>query len=375
MSINRNHLIKIIVRDVYMRIIYISFWFYDYVIKLSNLMSKKEEVYLFLPNNTDDVYIDSIEKNVNVYLFELPNKFFSFGTFSMIYDIIKRINIIRPDLIHFQNTSHILFLFFLFRKYNLIATFHDINIHEGEKSLFFRLTSFCAAKLSMGVFVFGNILKKQIIEKYNIPENKVFVAPLGEYELDLFKKYENKDFTEEGNLILFFGRIYKYKGLEYLIKAEPSITNIIPEAKIVIAGRGEDFGNYEDMMINKNNFIVYNEYISFEKGAELIQKSSVVVLPYIEASQSGIIPIIYGFRKPVIATNVGSIPEVVDNNKTGIIIKPNDHKALAEATIQLMKNTKLRKEMGNNGYNKLKKELSWEVNAEKTYAIYKEVFD
>lgn len=256
-----------------------------------------------------------------------------------------------------------------------MATFHDVKIHKGEKSLFFRVAAYCAAKLSKKVFVHGKKLKKQIIEEYKIPEDKVCVVPLGEYELDLFKKYEKKDLTEDGNLILFFGRIYKYKGLEYLIKAEPLITDAIPNAKIVIAGKGDEFEIYENIMVNKNNFIVYNEYISFEKGAELIQKSSVVVLPYIEASQSGIIPIIYGFRKPVIATNVGSIPEVVDNNKTGIIIKPNDHKALAEATIQLMKNTKLRKEMGNNGYNKLKKELSWEVNAEKTYAIYKEVFD
>ncbi|MEN6552042.1 MAG: glycosyltransferase family 4 protein [Methanobacterium sp.] len=358
-----------------MRIIYISSWFFDYIINLANLMSKKGEVHLFLPKNTKKEYVDSIGKNVNIYFFELPPKFFSYTTLYMAYDIIKKINNIDPDIIHFQTTSYILFLFLLFKKFNLMATFHDVKIHEGEKSLFFRLSAYCAAKLSKKVFVHGKKLKKQIIEEYKIPEDKVCIVPLGEYELDLFKKYERKDLTEEGNLILFFGRIYKYKGLKYLIKAEPLITDAIPDARIVIAGKGENLGIYEDMMINKNNFIVYNEYISFEKGAELIQKSSVVVLPYIEASQSGIIPITYGFKKPVIATNVGSIPEVVDNNETGIIIKPNDHKALAEATIHLMKNTNLRKQMGNKGYEKLKKELSWEVNAEITYESYKEVID
>ncbi|WP_321422001.1 glycosyltransferase family 4 protein [uncultured Methanobacterium sp.] len=356
-----------------MKILYISSWFFGYVINLANLMSERGEVYLFLPNNTGKEYVDSIRDDVNTYFFELPQKFFSFQTVYMIYDLLRRINNIDPDIVHFQTTSHMLFLFLFFRKFKLISTFHDVKIHEGEKSLLFRQAAYFAAKLSRKVFVHGKQLKKQIINEYKIPEDKVRIVPLGEDEFIEFKKYERNDLTENGNLILFFGRIYRYKGLEYLIKAEPLITNAIPEAKIVIAGRGEDFGIYEDMMVNKNNFIVYNEHISFEKGTELIQKSSVIVLPYIEASQSGIIPVAYGLKRPVIATDVGSIPEVIDNNETGIIIKPHDHKALAEATIQLMKNPDLRKEMGNKGYEKLKKELSGEANVVKTYETYQEI--
>lgn len=358
-----------------MRIVYISSWFFGYVINLANLMSKKGEVYLFLPKNCEKEYVDSIEKNVNTHFFELPQKLFSFKTIYMIYDVIKRINHVDPDIVHFQTTSHILFVFLLFIKFRLIATFHDVKIHDGEKSLLFRQSAYFAVKLSKKVFVHGKKLKKQIIDEYKIHEDKVCIVPLGEDELTEFKKYKNENLTEDGNLILFFGRIYKYKGLEYLIKAEPLITNALPDVKIVIAGKGEDFGTYEDMMINKNNFIVYNEFISFEKGAELIQKSSVVVLPYIEASQSGIIPVAYGLKRPVIATNVGSIPEVIDNNETGIIINPYDHQALAEAVIQLMNNPNLRKKMGNNGYKKLKNELSGEANVEKTYATYKKLIN
>lgn len=356
-----------------MRIIYFTTWFYDYVINLANLMSKKEEIHLILPSNTKKEYIDSINENVNVSYYNLPQKFLSFKTISMVYNAMKMINKINPDLIHFQTTSHILFLFLLFKKYKLVATFHDVKIHVGESSQFYRLAAYCAAKLSDKIFVHGKNLKKQIVQEYKITEDKVCVVPLGEYELDFFKKYERKNFVEEGNLILFFGRIYKYKGLEYLIKAEPLITKAISDVKIVIAGKGNDFRIYEKMIVNKNNFIIYNEYLNFEKGAELFQKSSIVVLPYIEASQSGIIPIAYGFKKPVIVTNVGSVPEVVENNKTGIIINPHDHEAIAEAVIKLMKDYKLRKEMGNQGYEKLKKELSWEVNVEKTYRTYQEV--
>ena len=63
------------------------------------------------------------------------------------------------------------------------------------------------------------------------------------------------------------------------------------------------------MMVHPERFIVHNEYVSDEKRAELFRRASVVVLPYIEASQSGIIPIAYRFGKPVVATTVGGLPE------------------------------------------------------------------
>lgn len=359
-----------------MRILYISFWFFDYVINLANLMSEKEETYLFLPITTPKSYIDFIDNEVNVYFFEMPKTMFSLHTVSIVNDILKRINSIKPDIIHFQTTSHILFLFLLYRKYKLMATFHDVKIHEGEKSFLFKLTAYSAAKLSKKVFVHGERLKNLIKEEYNLPENKVCIVPLGENEmikLSLFKSYEMKNLKEDGNLILFFGRIYKYKGLECLIKAEPLITKEIPNAKIIIAGRGENFRIYEDMMVNKNNFVVYNEFISFKKGAELFQRSSIVVLPYLEASQSGVVPIAYGFKKPVIISNVGSLPEVVEDNKTGLIIPSKDHVALAEAIIKLMKTPNLRKKMGIYAYEKQKHENSCEITAKKTYNAYKEV--
>ena len=91
-------------------------------------------------------------------------------------------------------------------------------------------------------------------------------------------------------MILFFGRIWEYKGLEYLIKAEPLITKEVLDAKIIIAGTGENFKKYEEMMVHRDKFIVYNYRTPYKEGEELFQRCSVVVLPYIEAPQSGVVP-------------------------------------------------------------------------------------
>jgi len=107
--------------------------------------------------------------------------------------------------------------------------------------------------------------------------------------------------------------------------------------------------------------------------SELFQKASVVVLPYIDGSQTGIIPIAYAFKKPVIVTNVGSIPEVVDDGKTGYIVPPRNEKKLAEAIIDILRDEHKRKQMGENAYKKMKEELSWDKIAEKTIRVYEEI--
>ena len=85
----------------------------------------------------------------------------------------------------------------------------------------------------------------------------------------------------------------------------------------------------------------------------------VVALPYKSASQSGIIPIAYHFNKPVVATNVGGLPDMVSNNKTGIIIEPNNPELLANEIANNLKNKNF-----SNMYNNIKeykKQFSWQA--------------
>jgi hypothetical protein len=88
--------------------------------------------------------------------------------------------------------------------------------------------------------------------------------------------------AEDENMVLFFGRIWQYKGLEYLIRAEPLVTAQVPGAKIAIAGTGEPFDRYRRMMTHPDRFLVYNHWISDTLQAELFHRASVVVLPYVE---------------------------------------------------------------------------------------------
>jgi len=173
------------------------------------------------------------------------------------------------------------------------------------------------------------------------------------------------------NSVLFFSRIAPYKGVEYLIHAAKLVKRQIPDITVTIAGDG-DFTKYRMMIGPDNSVIVLNRYIADNEVAELFQRASVIVLPYTDGSQTGIISIAATFKKPVIATDVGTFAKMVENRKTGLIVPPRDPNALAEAMISLLTNDKLRREMGENAYKMVTQKFSWDDIAQKTVKVYEE---
>ena len=334
-----------------------------YVSELTNAISKNQKIEpILITGNINN----QLQKKIKTYKYSLK----ILDTPVTLINLFMRLNKFKPDIIHITSPHHFIFiLMFLKKKYPLVVTLHDVVPHEGEKSWIKDLILNTLIRSSEHIFVHGEMLRKQLIQKGYLPK-RITVIPHGDYSF--FREY-NQNINEE-NTILFFGRIHEYKGLRYLIKSAPLIREQFPDVKIIIAGRGE-FSQYEKLIINEKNFKIINEFIPENEVAELFQKCKLVVLPYLEASQSGVIPIAYAFKKPVVATHVGAIPEIVDNGITGLLVKPKDHEALAKAIIKLLKNDHLRKEMGENAYKKMKEDLSWDKIAEKTINIYETIFD
>jgi len=358
-----------------MRIICIEFGSYeDYIIQLANALSKKGTILLIIPKDYERRYGYLINKNVNVYKFNAP-RLYSPSYLFTILDIIKQTNNFKPDVIHLQGGHPWFSLVLPLLRYPVISTFHDAQPHPGLGCLRRFLTKFMmyfTQRYSKHIIVHGEIIKSILKKRFNLLNDVITTIPMGEHSVAPFKKDVEKDLLNDGNVILFFGAIQKYKGLEYLIKAEPLITEQVPNAKIIIAGKG-DFRKYEKMIAHKDKFLIYNYYISDEEAGKLFQLCSLVVLPYIEASQSGVIYPAYGFKKPVVVTDIGSLPEIVDDGVTGFVVPPKNPEALADAIVRLLKDEKLRKQMGENAYKKLKTDLSWDKIAEKTIEVYEEV--
>mgnify|MGYP000860374930 FL=1 len=150
---------------------------------------------------------------------------------------------------------------------------------------------------------------------------------------DLFGKSLSKDEARkvlkigDEKLILNFGLVRNYKGLDILIKSAKILKKQLNKFKIMVVGECyENQSKYIQMAKDNNveDVIDFNfEFIPNENVKYFFCASDLVVLPYKSATQSGIIPIAYHFNKPVVASNVGGLPENIENNKTGIICEPN----------------------------------------------------
>jgi len=342
--------------------------FIDYSIQLANGLSKNADVLLILPKKkVSKENLKKINKKVKSVIINKPrSRYLTSVVWSI--KILKLIRDFNPNIIHLQHgTLWFLPILPFMKKYQIVATLHDIKPHPGEETLLTRFNMWMIRKFSDKAIVHSNTLKQLLRKTYNY-YRPIYVIKHGNF--NILRGYTK--IKEEKNWILFFGRIWEYKGLRYLIKAEPLIRKKIRDFKIVIAGRGENFDKYLRLIKNRDNFLIFNEFITEKRLTELFQKSSIVVLPYIEASQSGIIPVAYQFKKPVISTDVGALSDVIAHNKTGLLIKPKNVKQLADAIIYLLQRPMLRKKMGLEGYRFAQKELSWEKIAKKTIEAYLE---
>ena len=111
------------------------------------------------------------------------------------------------------------------------------------------------------------------------------------------------------------------------------------------------------------------------KLVEYYQKSNVLVLPSLSESFGMVLLEAMACKKPVIGSNVGGIPYVIDNDQNGLLVPPKDPQALADAIIKILTNPQLAKKMGEEGYEKVIKNFTWEnqVNTTKEL-IENEVF-
>lgn len=141
----------------------------------------------------------------------------------------------------------------------------------------------------------------------------------------------------EGAALLFFGLIRKYKGIEYLIQALPEVLRSVP-VQLVIAGEfweaREPYLKLIQELGLRKNVTVVDRYVPNEEVGLYFSAADVVVLPYVDATQSAVISLAYAFGKPVITTAVGGLPEVVTDGETGFVVPPKDHAALAAAIVR-----------------------------------------
>jgi glycosyltransferase involved in cell wall biosynthesis len=187
----------------------------------------------------------------------------------------------------------------------------------------------------------------EVVKKlYGLPIDRIAYVPLNPRTTAM--RWANGENSEEPGMVLFFGRAHPHKGLEYLVKAQPIITRQVPHARIVISGYGWELERCRQMVQDSSKVEIHEGFVAPDVMATFFERASVVALPYLSASASGVLLTAYGFGKPVVATSVGCMPEYVEDGVTGLLVPPRNVEQLADAIIRLLSDDALRHRMGKN---------------------------
>lgn len=261
------------------------------------------------------------------------------------------------------------FMVKMFRKTKVLFICDNVIPHEkriGDK--FFTKLVFSI----VNYYIVQSRTVENDLKKFNKSGKPYKLSPHPLYNIfgDKVDKPEARRFIEENynikfnteKVILFFGYIRKYKGLVYLLEAMPGILKDI-KVKLLIAGEFyDDEKPYKEKIKElklEDNILLLSDFMPDEKVRYFFSACDCLVLPYTDATQSGIVQIAYYYDKPVIVTDVGGLSEVVISEKTGIIINPGNVNEIADA-VKKFYNENLESDFSEN-IKEEKKKYSWEM--------------
>jgi D-inositol-3-phosphate glycosyltransferase len=226
--------------------------------------------------------------------------------------------------------------------------------------------------------------QRTLVERFRVSADKVRVIPHGPFlhfskgqKLPSFSAKQRLGLDPSTPLVLFFGQIKKVKGLQYLIHAFRQVLDQCPTVHLVIAGpEWEPFTGYAALIHEldlTDKVLTRIEYVPDEEVGIYFSAADMVVLPYIEAYQSGVLYMAYSFAKPVVAFAVGGLAEVVEDGVTGLLVPPADVDRLANALLVVLKDVEMAKTMGKQGRVLVETKFGWLEIARKTATVYAEV--
>ncbi|NJN68036.1 MAG: glycosyltransferase family 4 protein [Chloroflexaceae bacterium] len=303
----------------------------------------------------------------------------------------------RPDIIQFGKINFPFEAIFLarLRRHGLILTqvCHEFELREYRNLT----TSLLANRLYASVYTnFSLILlhgeqnRQRFLSLFGVPRERTEIIPHGnegmflqaaqeqaaQGERDLRQHYS---FGPDEPVVLFFGTITPSKGVPDLLHAFALVRQQC-RARLLIAGFPTKFVNLHDLQhlaesLGIADAVTFDaRYLPFEEVGALMQLAQVVVYPYHNATQSGSLQVAYTFGRPVVATSVGGLPEVVEEGRSGLLVPPRAPEPLAAALLAILNDPQQAAEMGAYARHLSETRYSWSPIARQVLTFYRERF-
>ena len=266
----------------------------------------------------------------------------------------------------------------------LVYTAHNILPHESTPVD--RYLKNIVYRSAHAIIVHSEHVKKALLSAFSIDPGKVHVVPHGNFDHYLPDKQLSREearkelgLKPDDQVLLFFGYIRAYKGLDLLLDAFDIAAKENPRLKLVIAGMPHtaDLERSTRAFIKRSSasdrIVFHAKFIPHEDIKYYFQGADLVVLPYKHIYHSGIVHLAYSYGKAVIATNVGDFSETIEQEKSGVVIRQNTAECLAKELNRVAREENRLDEMGAFAKELSSTKYSWDDIGKKTVDVYRSI--
>ena len=303
------------------------------------------------------------------------------GSLRVSHEVVRHIQGLAPDILHIDDLDVSPRLALGIRsgswdqRLPIVLSVHDPKPHSGEDLARKAMTRRLLFPRVSRFVLHSSALVDGFIERHGIERARISVVPLGIYHL--YEAWATPGVSATDRAVLFFGRLSAYKGLSVLYGALPIVSERIAGLQVDVAG--EVVPGYQlpspPVLSNGGELRVSPHYMDNSRLAALVQHASVVVCPYIDATQSGVVLTSYALGRPVVGSAVGGLPEYIRHEQTGLLVPPGDPAALAAAIERVLLEDGLLARLSS-GVAALKGgDLDWATIGDSVMRIYEQVID
>ncbi len=299
--------------------------------------------------------------------------------------IIKLVRFIRaynPDIIHVLSEKNVWLnlALALLRRFPIVTTVHDVQYHPGD-IMSQRVPLWCThltIKQSDAIIVHGDGLKHEAAQRLPVDPSQVYVVPhlaLPYYlRLATSKNLAKQSVADEIN-ILFYGRLQRYKGIDVFVAAAQQVAKSIPRLRFTIAGRAETDVRPFITDLDPTLFDVRDRFIDDDETAQLFLNADLTVLPYLEASSSGVLAVALTFGIPAVVTDFGELGTTVRESGGGVVVPAAESAIVADAILSLVLDGERRRELGRRARAAAETSLGYKTIGAEVCAIYRRVIE
>jgi len=290
----------------------------------------------------------------------------------------------RTEIVHFQTvnlTELIMIIAFKCIGKKVVFTIHNVRPRHESLRFHHRMLYRLMYSLCDHLIIHAESGKEEVVDLFGVRPGKISVIPHGDYKFFLPPETrtieegkETLGIPKDWKTVLFFGAIRPNKGLDNMLLAMPRIRGKIPRIKLLIVGEPcESYRRYREIVEKEkieDNVFEKLEYVPNNAVSQYFFASDLVVLPYNEITQSGVLQIAYAFGKPVVATAVGGFNEAIDEGKNGFLVPPHDIEALADRIAEVLQSKEKMEKMGKHSRYLSDTKYSWDSIAAQTLKVY-----